>query len=113
MVKGLLGHRLHANISDPDAPQDQYQAEAIVSLEVGEKIRIQPMGPISQCGRVVNDIASVQHVMTPTRGKNILDLFFTNENHLVENVEILRNTAVSDHDSIFITTKSGKDKFQV
>ena len=52
----------------------------------------------------MNDIASVQHVMTPARGTNILDLFFTNDNHLVENVETLRNTSVSDHDSIYITT---------
>ena len=53
VVKEFLGHRLHANISDPNAPQDQHQAEAIVSSEVGEKIRIRPMGPISQCGHVV------------------------------------------------------------
>ena len=31
----------------------QREAEAIFSSEVGEKIRIRPMGPISQCGRVV------------------------------------------------------------
>ena len=52
----------------------------------------------------MNDSASVQHVLTPTRGTNILRLFFTNDNHLVENVETLRNTTVSDHDSIYITT---------
>ena len=33
---------------------DSHQAEAIVSAEVEEKIRIQPTGPVSQCERVVN-----------------------------------------------------------
>ena len=60
----------------------------------------------------MNDIASVQHVMTPTRGTNILDLFFTNDNHLVENVEILRKTTVSDHDSIYITTNIEKSNIR-
>ena len=60
----------------------------------------------------MNDIASVQHVMTPTRGTNILDLFFTNDNHLVQNVEIIKNTAVSDHDSIYITTNLVKSNIR-
>ena len=59
-----------------------------------------------------NDIASVQHVMTPTRGTNILDLFFTNDNHLVENVESIRNTTVSNHDSIYITTNIEKSNIR-
>ena len=33
---------------------------------------------------IMNDIASVQHVMTPTRDTNIHVLFFTNDNQLVE-----------------------------
>ena len=53
VVKEFLGHRLYANISSPDIPQSPHQAEAIVSSEEGEKIRIQPAGPISQCGWVV------------------------------------------------------------
>ena len=60
----------------------------------------------------MNDIASVQHVMTLIRGTNILDLYFTNDNHLVENVEILRNTTVSDHDSIYITTNIVKSNIK-
>ena len=52
----------------------------------------------------INDIASLQHVMTPTRGTNILDLFFTNDHHLVQGVKILRNSTVSDCDSIYTTT---------
>ena len=35
----------------------------------------------------MNDIASVQHVMTPTRGTNILDLFFTSVNVRLYSVE--------------------------
>ena len=53
VIKEFPGHRLHANLSDPDAPQGQHQAEAIVSSETEEKIRIQIMGPISQWGRVM------------------------------------------------------------
>ena len=53
VVKEFLGHRLHANVSSPDGSLDSHQAEAIVSSEVGEKIRIRPTGPLSQCGRVV------------------------------------------------------------
>ena len=60
----------------------------------------------------MNDIASVQHVMTPTRGTNVLDLFFTNDNQLVENVEILRDTTVSDNDSIHITTNLVKSNIR-
>ena len=60
----------------------------------------------------MNDIASVQHVMTPTRGTNILDLFHANDNHLVENVEVHRNAAVSDHDSIYITTNLVKSNIR-
>ena len=51
--KEFLGHRLHANVSSPDGSLDSHQAEAIVSSEVGEKIRIRPTGPLSQCGQVV------------------------------------------------------------
>ena len=53
LVKEFLGHRLHPNITDPDAPQGQYQTEAVVSSEGIDKIRIKPMGPMSQCRRVV------------------------------------------------------------
>ena len=52
-MKEFLGHWLHANVSNPDALQDQHQAEAIISTEGGEKIRIRPLGPTSKCGRVV------------------------------------------------------------
>ena len=40
VVKEFLGHRLHANHSDPDTSHGQRPAKAIVSSEVGEKIRI-------------------------------------------------------------------------
>ena len=53
VVKEFLGHRLHANLSDPNGSQCQHPAEAIVSSEMGEKIRIRPLGSISQCRRVV------------------------------------------------------------
>ena len=50
MVKEFFGHRLYANLSDPNAPQGQRVAEAIIRTEVGEKIRIRPFGPVSHCG---------------------------------------------------------------
>ena len=53
LVREFLGYQLHANISDTDAPQDQHQAEAVISAEVGEKIRARPTGLTSQCGRVL------------------------------------------------------------
>ena len=53
VVKEVLGHRLHANLSDPATPEGQRVAEAIVSTEVGEKIQIRPLDSVSQCGRVV------------------------------------------------------------
>ena len=51
VVKEFLGHRLHANVSHSGDSSDSHHAEAIVSAEVEEKIRIQPTGPVSQCGR--------------------------------------------------------------
>ena len=53
VVKEFLGHRLHANVSHSGDSSDSHHAEAIVSAEVEEKIRIQPTCPVSQCGRVV------------------------------------------------------------
>ena len=53
VVKEFLGHRLHANVSQSGDSYDSHHAEAIVSAEMEEKIRIQPTGPVSQCGRVV------------------------------------------------------------
>ena len=78
VVKEFLGHRLYANLSDPDAPQGQRVAEAIVSTEVGEKIRIRPLGPVSQCGRVVTatnvDVMFLFPVMeTDEQGDTIMD----------------------------------------
>ena len=53
VVKEFLGHRLHANVSNPGGSYGSHHAEAIVSAKAEEKIRIQPTGPVSQCGRVV------------------------------------------------------------
>ena len=40
VIKEFFGHRLHANVSDPGDFPDSHQAEATVSTEVEEKIRI-------------------------------------------------------------------------
>ena len=38
VIKEFLGHRLHANVSNPGDSPDSHQAEAIISAEVEEKI---------------------------------------------------------------------------
>ena len=53
LVREFLGHRLRANVSEPAFLQDPQKAEAIVSAEGDKKIRLRPLGPSSQCGRVV------------------------------------------------------------
>ena len=50
--------------------------------------------------------------MTPTKGTNIFKLLLTNDSHLMENIEILRNTTVSDHDSIYIATNLVKSNIR-
>ena len=40
LVREFLGHRLHANVSDPGFLQDPQRAEAVVSAEGNEKIRL-------------------------------------------------------------------------
>ena len=89
LLKVFLGQRLHANISDLDAPLDQEPAEAIVSSEGGEKIRIFPSGPTSQCGRVVTasnieDMFLLPIMETDDLGNIVLDnrdRVFTREIH--------------------------------
>ena len=89
LVKEFLGHQLHANVSDPDTLQDTHQAEAIISTEGGEKIRIRPLGPTSQCGRVVTatnieDMFLLPITETDEQGDIILnnrDRVFTQEIH--------------------------------
>ena len=53
VVKEFLGHRLRSNVSNPGDFLDSHQAEATISADLEEKIRIRPAGPLSQCGRVV------------------------------------------------------------
>ena len=57
---------------------------------------------------IVNDYGLDQVVNAPTRKDNILDLFFTNNNTLVENVIVL--PGMSDHDGIPMVTISTRPK---
>ena len=50
MVREFEGHRLYANLSDPDTAQGQRQGEAVISSGVDEKIWIRPLRSSSQCG---------------------------------------------------------------
>ena len=78
VVKEFLGHRLHANIFGHDGSLDSLQAEAIVSSEAGEKVRIRPTGLLSQCGRVVTatnieDMFLLPILETDERGRVLTD----------------------------------------
>ena len=41
-----------------------------------------------------------QHVLEPTRGENVLDLFLSSQNELVDNVKIHEPLCNSDHNQI-------------
>ena len=51
-----------------------------------------------ECIEAMNDCLLEQTVTSPTRGQNILDLFFTTNPTLVENVSII--PGLSDHDIV-------------
>ena len=78
VVTEFLGHGLHANVSNPEGLLDSHQAEAIISSEVGEKIRILPTGPLRQCGQVVTatnieDMFLFPILETDERGRVLAD----------------------------------------
>ena len=50
--------------------------------------------------KMTQDKFLTQHVDFPTRDKNILDLVFSTEKNMVENVEIIGKLGTSDHDSL-------------
>jgi hypothetical protein len=52
---------------------------------------------------LVQDCFLVQHVNVPTRGDNILDLVFTSEDNMVENIEVREHFSSSDHNIIVWT----------
>ena len=89
LVREFLGHRLHTNVSEPGFLQDPQKAEAVVSAEGNEKIRLQPLGPSSQCRRVVK-VTNVEDmflfpIMESDEQGNIVldnrDMVFTREIH--------------------------------
>jgi len=47
--------------------------------------------------KLINDCFLIQHVHSPTRGKNILDLVMTTEQRMVENIKIHSPISNSDH----------------
>ena len=46
-----------------------------------------------------------QHVLEPTRGENVLDLFLSSQNELVDNVKIHKPLGNSDHNQIHFDIK--------
>ena len=119
MVKEFLGHWLYANLSDPNAPEGWRVAEAIVSTEVGEKIRIRPLGPVSQCGRVVtatnvDDMFLFPVLETNETGRHVImdnrDRMFTRAIHPSE-VDLRKYIANGDEYLYFDITSQAEKEF--
>ena len=49
---------------------------------------------------LIQDCFLTQHVLEPTRGGNVLDLVFSSQNELVDNVKICELLGSSDHNLI-------------
>ena len=58
---------------------------------------------------VIKDMYLYQHVTAPTRESNILDLVFSTEYDMIENLEVISPIANSDHNSIEFTLKISSD----
>ena len=118
LVREFLGYRLHANVSDPGSPQDPQRAEAIISAKGNEKICLQPMGPSSQCGRVViatnvKDMFLLPILETDDNGNILLDNWdhvFTREIHPSE-VDLWKYIANQDEYLYYDTTSQAEREF--
>ena len=53
----------------------------------------------------INNNFLTQHILEPTRGKNILDLVITSDEHLVDTVNVGQNFGTSDHQIITFDLK--------
>lgn len=53
--------------------------------------------------KLVNDCFLFQHVKSPTRGSNILDLVFSSEEGMVENLQVIDPLSNSDHSMVFFS----------
>ena len=54
---------------------------------------------------LIQDCFLTQHVLEPTRGGNVLDLVFSSQNELVDNVKICEPLGSSDHNQIHFSIK--------
>ena len=54
---------------------------------------------------LIQDCFLTQHVLDPTRGGNVLDLVFSSQNELVDNVKICEPLGSSDHNQIHFSIK--------
>ena len=59
-----------------------------------------------QCLLLIQDCFLTQHVLDPTRGGNVLDLVFSSQNELVDNVKICEPLGSSDHNQIHFSIKN-------
>jgi len=66
--------------------------------------------PFLKC---VNDNFLIQHVEEPTRGKNILDLVFTSEENMIENLSVGEHFGTSDHQIVRWNMLALKEKQKV
>ena len=54
---------------------------------------------------LIHDCFLTQHVLEPTRGGNVLDLVFSTQNELVDNIKIGEPLGSSDHNQIHFSIK--------
>ena len=54
---------------------------------------------------LVQDSVIIQHVLEPTRGKNVLDIVLSSQKEFVENVKICEPLGCSDHNQIYFIIK--------
>jgi len=64
---------------------------------------------------LINDCFLIQHVRTPTRGGNVLDLILTTEINMIENLVVMDPLGKSDHNTLvfdLVTQTYIKNKIQ-
>ena len=66
-----------------------------------------------QCRCIIQDNFLIQHVLEPTRGGRVLDLFLSSQKECVDNVKIQEPLGSSDHNQVHFNIKIQSDKTKV
>ena len=64
-------------------------------------------GEATEFSDLTNDAFLVQHVLTPTRESNILDLIFSSDNDMEENLEVIAQISTRDHNALLFSLNAG------